>query len=71
MVNLGVEYRDVISIESITDSSGKGNYLDYFYLDNGQRDTHYGIAALIPKPNVVVPDTILVKFTYFEHTDGD
>jgi hypothetical protein len=63
--------RDVISIESITNSSGEGDYLDYFYLDNGQRDTHYQHANLIPKPNVVVPDIIKVSFTYFAHSDGD
>lgn len=39
-----------------------------FYLDNGQRDCHYGLAYLYPRTNIVPANgTILVELTHFTH----
>ena len=45
---------------------------DRFVLDNGQKDTHYGIASLVLKGSYLPPNgAIQIDFDYFEHSTGD
>jgi len=65
---------DVLNVSRVFLGSG-GTYsnsgTDYsanFFLDNGQRDCHYGLAYLYPKTNIVPANgTILVELTHFTH----
>lgn len=43
-----------------------------YYLDNGQRDTHYDVGQLILQPGFPLPTgSIKVFYDYFEHGAGD
>lgn len=58
---------------SPVDESSATDITDSFELDNGQRDTHYGVSKIIRTPNTSVPTgTIKIYFDYFNHSaDGD
>ena len=76
----GIKYIDLgeTDIYEITrcrayDSDGKNN-LGLFGVDNGQRDTHYGVGKLIYGGSGLESDgqPVYVSFKYFEHnTTGD
>jgi len=76
VITLGVT--DAYSITSITWTTGSVNLIDYFELDDGQRETHYAQARLVVKPsketdyttNVVTPatGTLSVVGQFFTHT---
>lgn len=48
------------------------DYKNYFTLDNGQRDSYYGISTLKSKTNSLLNSgsTILVEFDYFDHDES-
>ena len=67
--NLG--HADVLRIVSIDDNGV--DVTRHFDLDNGQRDTHYGVGAIrIKSTSLYVPSADLtVDYEYFSHTTGD
>jgi hypothetical protein len=61
---------DIFAINSITDGTA-ADVTDRFYLDNGQRDTHYQQGRLYLKSGAVEPTSPLsVEYQYFEHGAG-
>ena len=72
VITLSVE--DVYQIDSIIWSSGSTDLLDYFEIDDGQRETHYAKSRLIVKPSkqaaytsTITSGTINVVGKYFVH----
>lgn len=71
---------DVLSITGVyvgtsnTYANNTTNYVSEFELDNGQRDTHYGLAYLKKAPgstlNLTTTNNLLVKLNCFTHQAG-
>ena len=60
------------AFDTPVDEANATDITDFFDLDDGQRDTHYGVSRLIRKPNTAVPTgTLKVYFDYFQHGQGD
>ncbi|MAI05468.1 MAG: hypothetical protein CMA07_07130 [Euryarchaeota archaeon] len=70
-INLGKTDIYEITRCTVDDSDGK-NVLGAFGIDNGQRDTHYGLGKLVYKGSGLDSDEqpVYVKMKYFHHT-GD
>lgn len=71
-VNLG--RADIYKVNAIRSGSSTGNNISNRYtIDNGQRDTHYGLGRLILKPGMSAPaGDVYVDYDYFAHsTSGD
>lgn len=61
---------DILTINSIIDGTAT-DVTDRFYLDNGQRDTHYQQGRLYLKSGETEPTSPLsVEYQYFEHGAG-
>ena len=61
---------DIFAINTITDGAAV-DVTDRFYLDNGQRDTHYQQGRLYLKSGATEPTSPLsVEYQYFEHGAG-
>jgi len=63
--NNGQVIYDAYDVISVVDNSGL-DVTDAFYLDNGQRDTHYEQASVIQKPNTATTGTVTVTFRWFK-----
>lgn len=61
---------DIYKINTITDGASV-DVTDRFYLDNGQRDTHYQQGRIFLKNGSIAPTSPLsVEYQYFEHGAG-
>ena len=59
--------------DNIYDPTAETDVTDWFELDDGQRDTHYTLGALVRKPEFSAPTGYLrVEYEYFSHgSTGD
>jgi hypothetical protein len=64
--------RKVLMAPTVTETIIEATATDitnYFELDDGQRDTHYGVSRAIRKPNNAIPTgSLRIYFDYFMHT---
>ncbi len=72
-------YTDIYKLLSVKTKDAEGDYTvditDNYLLDDGQRDTYYGVGMIVRESFAPTPDNdIEIRFEYFEHdtsVDGD
>lgn len=62
---------DIFAVLSVVDDTTSEDITSRYTLDNGQRDTFYGLGRLILKTGQTAPaGDVLVTYDYFEHGSG-
>lgn len=65
---------DIFQVTAITGMPGNVNLLDYYTIDNGQRDNLYDLGRIVKNNNFAIPSgvtTVNITFSYFNHGSGD
>jgi len=62
---------DIYKIVSIIDTNNGANLLNYFKLDNGQRDSWYESGVISTVDGATITRNLTIVYQYFAHSTGD